>query len=92
MLKTLKMALDCCPVGFSEEIIAVCELKNLKLTSKMTKIPKFSNFQRFYAFISKFSTDFVDLNIEKGQQGTKCSPAGFSEEFIVVFLVAMSQI
>ena len=32
------------------------------------KSPKISNFQRFYAFCFKFLTDFVNWNIEKGQQ------------------------
>ena len=32
----------------------------LKLPPKMTKIPKFSNFQKFYAFFSRFLKDFVD--------------------------------
>ena len=36
----------------------------------MTKNPKFSNFQSFYAIFVKFSTDFVDWNVEKSQQGT----------------------
>ena len=36
----------------------------------MTKNPKFSKFQSFYAIFVKFSTDFVDWNVEKSQQGT----------------------
>ena len=36
----------------------------------MTKNPKFSNFQSFYAIFVKFSTDFVNWNVEKSQQGT----------------------
>ena len=31
---------------------------------------KFSKFQSFYAIFVKFSTDFVDWNVEKSQQGT----------------------
>ena len=35
----------CCPVGVSEEIMAVFYLKkSLNLTPKMTKVPKFSVF------------------------------------------------
>ena len=42
MLKTFNMALIRCPAGFSEEIIAVFQLKeNLKLPPKKTKNPKF---------------------------------------------------
>ena len=64
--------------------------KCLKLTLK--KIPNFSIFQRFYAILSpKLSTDFVDWNVETSQQGKICCPAGFSEDFLAVFLVKMSQ-
>ena len=41
----------CCPVGFLEEFIAVFEVTISQIdTENMTKNPKFSNFQRFYAF------------------------------------------
>ena len=66
-MKTLNMALVCCPVGFSEVIIAVFHMKK-KLTPKVTKIPKFFIFQSSYAFFVKFLTYFVDWNVEKGQQ------------------------
>ena len=36
----------------------------------MTKDRKFSNIQSFNAIFVKFSTDFVDWNIEKSQQET----------------------
>ena len=36
---------------------------------KMTKILKISNFQKFYAFLSKLLTDFGNWNVEKGHQG-----------------------
>ena len=42
----------------------------------MTKNPKFSNFQSFYAIFVKFSTDFVDWNVEKSQQGTNLLSSG----------------
>ena len=55
MLKTINMVQVCCPVGVSEEIMAVFYLKkSLNLTPKMTKVPKFSVFQSFYAFFVKF--------------------------------------
>ena len=44
--------------------------KYIKFKPKMTKNPKFSKFQNFYAIFVKFSTDFVDWNVEKSQQGT----------------------
>ena len=40
-------------------------------TENDLKNPKFFNFQNFYAFVVKFSTDFVDWNVLKGQQGRK---------------------
>ena len=46
----------------------------------MTKNPKFSKFQSFYAIFVKFSTDFVDWNVGKSQQGTNCCPVVFFEE------------
>ena len=44
--------------------------KYIKFKPKMTKNPKFSKFQNFYAIFVKFSTDFVDWKVEKSQQGT----------------------
>ena len=38
-------------------------------TDTITKIQKNYNLQQSYAFFSKFWTDFVDWNVEKGQQG-----------------------
>ena len=49
MLKRVTKLKICCPVVFSEELIAVFKLKNLKLALKKTKKPKFSKFQCFYA-------------------------------------------
>ena len=54
MLKTINLVQVCCPVGVSEEIMAVLFEKSLNLTPKMTKVPKFSIFQSFYAFFVKF--------------------------------------
>ena len=55
MLKTINMVHVCCSVGVSEEIMAVFYLKkSLNLTPKMTKVPKFSILQSFYAFFVKF--------------------------------------
>ena len=44
--------------------------KYIKLKPKMTKNANFPIFKVFYAFFVKFSTDFVDWNVEKSQQGT----------------------
>ena len=61
------------------------ERKCLKLTPKMTKIPKFSNFQSLYAFFVRFLTNFVDSNVLMVQQGKFGCPVVFCEEFIAVF-------
>ena len=42
--------------------------KHLKVKHKMTK--KISNFQSFYPIFVKYSTDFVNWNVEKSQHGT----------------------
>ena len=64
----LNMVLVRSPVGFSEKIMTVFELKKIfKFTPKMTKVPKFPKIQCFYAFF--VSTDFLDWKVLKGQQG-----------------------
>ena len=69
MLKTLKMARIYCPVGFSEKnICCFLDEKDLKLKPNVTKNPKLSNFQRFYAFFAEISTDFVSWNVENDHQ------------------------
>ena len=45
--------------------------KFLKVTTKMTKYPKFFNIQSFHAIFVQFSTELVDWNVEEGQQ-EKC--------------------
>ena len=41
----------------------------------------------------KVSVDFINCNVERGQQWKKmCCPVGFLEELITVFQVTMSQI
>ena len=79
MLEMLNMTLIRCPVGFSEEIIAVFHMKKSQIDTENDKIPKIFNFQKVYAFSPKFSTDFVDWNVKKGQQGKSVlSSRGFS--------------
>ena len=41
--------------------------------TKMTRIQKFPNFQRFYAIVI-FSINIVDKNVENVQQGTNSLP------------------
>ena len=57
MWKTLSMTLLRCPVGFSEEIIAVFQFKKSQTDTENDKNHKIFH---FYAFFVKFVTDFVD--------------------------------
>ena len=80
MWETLNMALLCCPVGFSEVIIAVFQLKKSQIDTKNDETPKnFPIFKAFSAFFSKFQNlDRVrQLNVEKDQKGE-------NEEFTAV--------
>ena len=47
-------------------------------------------FQRFYAFNCKFLTDFVNWNVEKGQQVKNVLSSRLFEEFIAGLYVKMS--
>ena len=69
MLKTLKVALICCPLGFSEEMSAVFQMKQAQIDSENDKNPKIFQFAKISCIFPKFLTDFVDWNVEKGQQG-----------------------
>ena len=84
------------PVGFSEELIAVFKMKkNRKLPPNLTKNPKFSSFQSFYAIFVKFSIDFVDWNDGMLKTVIKvriCCPVVSYEEITVVFKLKKSQI
>ena len=68
MLKTVIKVRISCPVVFLKRI-GVFKLK--KISQIGTEIYKkhISNFQSFYADFVKFMTDFVDWNVENGQQG-----------------------
>ena len=59
-----------CPVVFNEEMIALVRIKNV--SNGHQKSQKFSTFQFFNVFFSKFSTDRQDWNFEKSQQRKKC--------------------
>ena len=68
MLKRLNMELARSPRGFSKEIIAVFQKQNTQSDTEIDKNHKILFLERFYAFLSKFSTNFVDMNVEKSQQ------------------------
>ena len=69
-LKTYNRAKIRCSLVFYGEIHAVFNMKNdLKMTPRMTKSPKFPDFQGFYAISVKFSTDIVEYNVQHVRQG-----------------------
>ena len=45
--------------------------KSLKLTPKMTKVPKFFPFFKVFTHFSSNFGDFVDWNVLRGQQGKR---------------------
>ena len=44
----------CCPVGFSEEFIAIFQVKMSQIDTKNDKKPKVLQFLSIYAFLLKF--------------------------------------
>ena len=85
MLKTLNMALVCRPVGLSEEIIAVFEMKKSQIDTENDKNPISFLFSKVLCNFSKFSTDFVNFNVEKGQQRKKGLSSLLRKEIKSVF-------
>ena len=66
MLKTLNKARCCCPIVFYQEIKAVLWEKIDPMNDQKSKI---SRFLTIYAIFVQFLLDFVDLNVENGQNG-----------------------
>ena len=69
MLKKFNMALIRCPVGLSEEIVAVFWMKKSQIDTEIDKLENIQ-FLTVLCIFPKFLTKFVDCNIEKCQQGT----------------------
>ena len=59
----------CCPPGFLEEFFALSQVTMSQIGTRNDKNTKCSIFRTFYFSFQKFSTDFVNWNVEKGQQG-----------------------
>ena len=57
------------PVVFTEEIIAMFCSKMSQIDIENDKNPKSFQFSKISCISSKFLTDFVNWNVEKGQQG-----------------------
>ena len=52
-----------------QELIAVFQIKVSQIDTENDKKPKTFHFSIFFAIFVKFLTDFVNCNVEKGQQG-----------------------
>ena len=60
------IALIRCPVGFSEEIMAIFQIKKPQIDTENEINLKSFHFLQFFV---KFLTDFVDSNALRGQRG-----------------------
>ena len=69
MLETLNMSSLRCPVGLSDEIIAVFLMKTYQIDTENDKNAKDSSFRSLYAIFVKFSPHLVDWSVQKGQEG-----------------------
>ena len=58
----------------------------------MTKVLKFSNFQRFFALFSKFLTELMDCNVKTGQKGKNVLSIRLLRRVYCSFSVKKSQI
>ena len=58
----------CCPVRFSEELIAIFLVKLSQIDTENDKNPKVFQFSLSVSFFSKSPTDIVNWNVEEGQQ------------------------
>ena len=87
MWKPLDMALLRCPVGFSEEIVAVIQMKKSQFDTENDKNHKTLHFSKF---LRNFRQIFDRL---RGSTRKKSGcPEVFSEEYIAFFTMKMSQI
>ena len=76
----------CCPVGFSEDVIAVFKMKNISEKQRSRqKTQNFQTFKVFMHFLSKFrQTSRIEMFETVIKLGIRC-PEGFYEEIIAVF-------
>ena len=57
------------PVFFDEKIIAMFWMNLSQIDTEINKNLQILLFSKIFWFFPKFSTDFGDWNVEKGQQG-----------------------
>ena len=60
-------------------------MKNVKLAPKMTKKNQIKTFSKLLSNFMRFSTNFVDWNIEKSQQGKILLSSSLSQKMNAVF-------
>ena len=90
MMKTLNMALVRCAVGFSEEIIAVFQIKKSQIDTENDNSRGFQ-FSKFLRIFGRIFNRLRGLDCFKGSTRKQCSVVVF-EEFIAFFRKKMSQI
>ena len=69
----------CCPLGYIEECIAVSFVKMSQVDTEIDKKHKTFQFSKNLTIFDKFLNDFVNWNVEKGQQKSMCCPVGFKK-------------
>ena len=60
-------------------------MKNSQFDTKLTKISEIFQFSKILCIFPNLSTDFVDWNVEKGQQERKGCLLAFLEEIFAIF-------
>ena len=74
-----------CPVVFSEKFIGIFSMKVSQSDTENDRNIIIFQFSKILCIYPEFSTDFVDWNSERGQQGKKMVSSRRFEEFIAVF-------
>ena len=59
----------CSPVGFSDALFSVFWVKVSQINTEYDKNPQTFQFSKNLCILFKFVTDFVNLNVENGQEG-----------------------
>ena len=75
----------CSPVGFSDGLISVFQVKISQITIDYDKLPQLFQVSKFLYIFFKFLTDFVDWKFEKGQQGKKVLSSRLLRSVFLVF-------
>ena len=84
-LKKVNKERMCSPVGFSDGLISVFQVKISQIPTDYDKIPQLFQVSKFLCIFFKFLTDFVDWKFGKGQQGKKVLSSGLFRSVFSVF-------